>query len=151
MRSLFKRNALLIFNEVLEQSSFNVVLEQSSFGAKLFSFFDMFTYRKNDEKNRQTFGRRENNAYICSRKQYNHYDMTTVVIDSDTRYAIPDYDIDFFIAIANKMGWKKIKSSLAKKESWVDQFAGAWQDTRSTDEIIADIHDARTTNAEVSL
>ena len=46
MRSPFKRNALLIFNEVLEQSSFNEVLEQSSFGAKLFSFFDMFTYRK---------------------------------------------------------------------------------------------------------
>ena len=145
-RSPFKRNELLIFNVVLEQSSFNEVLEQSSFRS-----LTCLHTEKNDEKNRQTFGGRENNAYICSRKQYNHYDMTTVVIDSDTRYAIPDYDIDFFIAIANKMGWKKIKSSLAKKESWVDQFAGAWQDTRSTDEIIADIHDARTTNAEVSL
>ena len=67
--------------------------------------------------------------------------MTTAIIDNETRYAIPDYDLDFFIAIANKMGWKKVKSSFAKKESWVDQFAGKWQDTRSTDEIIADIHD----------
>ncbi|MGM9698793.1 MAG: hypothetical protein ACI3Y0_09135 [Prevotella sp.] len=77
--------------------------------------------------------------------------MTTAIIDSETKYAIPEYDIDFFIAIANKMGRKKIKSSLAKKESWVDQFAGKWQDTRSTDEIIADIHSARTSNDEISL
>ena len=75
-------------------------------------------------------------------RTYNHVDMTTAIIDSETRYAIPEYDIDFFIAIANKMGWKKIKSSFAKKDSWVDQFAGKWQDTRSTDEIIADIHSA---------
>lgn len=47
--------------------------------------------------------------------------MTTAIIDNETRYAIPDYDLDFFIAIANKMGWKKVKSSFAKKESWVDQ------------------------------
>ena len=53
--------------------------------------------------------------------------------------------------LANKMGWKKIKSSFAKKESWVDQFAGKWKDSRSTDEIIADIHNARTSNDEVSL
>ena len=66
--------------------------------------------------------------------------MTTAIIDNETRYAIPDYDIDFFIAIANKMGWKKVKSSFSKKESWVDQFAGKWKDNRSTDEIIADIH-----------
>ena len=77
--------------------------------------------------------------------------MTTAIIDSETRYAIPDHDIDFFIAMANKMGWKKIESSFAKKESWVDQFAGKWQDTRSTDEIIAYIHNARTSNGEISL
>ena len=47
------------------------------------------------------------------------------------------------------MGWKKVKSSFAKKESWVDQFAGKWQDNRSTDEIIADIHNARTSNDEI--
>ena len=77
--------------------------------------------------------------------------MTTAIIDNETKYAIPDYDIDFFIAIPNKMGWKKAKSSFAKKESWVDQFAGKWQDNRSTDEIIADIHNARTSNGEISL
>ena len=59
----FKRNALLIFNEVLEQSSFNEVLEQSSFRS-----LTCLHTEKNDEKNRQTFGGRENNAYICSRK-----------------------------------------------------------------------------------
>ena len=52
---------------------------------------------------------------------------------------------------SKKMGWKKVKSSFAKKESWVDQFAGKWQDNRSTDEIIADIHNARTSNDEISL
>ena len=88
---------------------------------------------------------------FAPRNHQNKDNMTTVIIDSDTRYAIPDYDIDFFIAIANKMGWKKIKSSFARKESWVDQFAGKWQDTRSTDEIIADIHAARTSNDEISL
>ena len=77
--------------------------------------------------------------------------MTTAIIDNETRYAIPDYDIDFFFFLANKMGWKKVKSSFAKKESWVDQFAGKWQDNRSTDEIIADIHNARTSNDEISL
>ena len=47
------------------------------------------------------------------------------------------------------MDKKTIKSSFAKKDSWVDQFAGKWQDTRSTDEIIADIHSARTSNDEI--
>lgn len=36
---------------------------------------------------------------------------------------------------------KKIKS--LKTESWVDKFAGKWQDSRSAKEIIADIRDAR--------
>ena len=40
--------------------------------------------------------------------------MTTVIIDNETRYAIPDYDIDFFIAIANKMGWKKSQVFICK-------------------------------------
>ena len=39
-----------------------------------------------------------------------------------------------------------MNKSITNKESWVDQFAGKWQDTRSTDEIIANIHDARTLN-----
>ena len=66
--------------------------------------------------------------------------MTTAIIYNETIYAIPDYDIDFFICIADKMVWKKVKSSFAKKESWVDQFAGKWPVNRSTDEIIDDIH-----------
>ena len=66
MRSLFKRNALLIFNEVLEQSSFNEVLEQSSFNEVLeqssFRSLTCLHTEKNDEKIRQTFGGRENYA-----------------------------------------------------------------------------------------
>lgn len=36
-----------------------------------------------------------------------------------------------------------------KTESWVDKYAGKWQDSRSAREIIADIHDARTANGEI--
>lgn len=79
--------------------------------------------------------------------------MTIAVIDKDTSYAIPDYDIDFFAAIAKRMGWEKIEPSKeeAKTESWVDKYAGKWQDSRSAREIIADIHAARTANGEISL
>lgn len=79
--------------------------------------------------------------------------MTTAVINKGVIYAIPEYDTEFFIAMAKRMGWARIKSSTTeeKTESWVDKFAGKWQDSRSAEKIIADIHDARTSNEEISL
>ena len=79
--------------------------------------------------------------------------MTTAILNNGSCYSIPEYDVEFFRAIAKKMGWiaTPITDKTDSKRLWVDQFAGKWQDTRSTDEIIADIHDARTINAEISL
>lgn len=37
------------------------------------------------------------------------------------------------------------------KERWADQFAGAWKDSRSAEEIIADIRNVRTSNREIEL
>ena len=52
---------------------------------------------------------------------------------------------------------KYIKSLAHEKnstveEGWADRFAGAWKDSRSTEEIIRDIRDSRTPNSrEVEL
>lgn len=39
----------------------------------------------------------------------------------------------------------------ADGDSWVDEFEGKWQDSRSTDKIIADLRNSRTENSDVSL
>ena len=44
-----------------------------------------------------------------------------------------------------------LKKPEEKKEKWADQFAGAWKDNRSAEEIIADIRNARTSNREIEL
>lgn len=36
-------------------------------------------------------------------------------------------------------------------KSWVNDFAGKWQDQRTTAQIVEDIHKARTNNSEVIL
>ena len=36
-------------------------------------------------------------------------------------------------------------------KSWVDDFAGKWQDERTTAQIVEDIHKARTNNSEIIL
>ena len=82
--------------------------------------------------------------------------MSTAVLSNGTSYYIPPADLSFFTELAERMKWQIIDrmkeagtSSAAK--SWVDGFAGKWQDTRSTAKIIQDIHGARTSNSEVSL
>ena len=47
--------------------------------------------------------------------------------------------------------YEDIKKPEEKKEKWADQFAGAWKDNRSAEEIIADIRNARTSNREIEL
>ncbi len=81
--------------------------------------------------------------------------MSTAILSNGTSYYIPQADLSFFTELAERMKWqiidnmKKIGSSSTAK-SWVDDFAGKWQDTRSTAQIISDIHGARTSNSEVS-
>ena len=80
-------------------------------------------------------------------------DMTTAILNNGSCYSIPEYDVEFFRAIAKKMGWiaTPITDKTDSKRLWVDQFAGKWQDSRSTEEIIEDIHKARTPNDEIVL
>jgi len=82
--------------------------------------------------------------------------MSTAVLANGTSYYIPQSDLSFFTELAERMKWQiidKIKDSSAPTttKSWVDDFAGKWQDTRSTAQIIKDIHAARTTNSEMTL
>ena len=79
--------------------------------------------------------------------------MTTAILNNGSCYSIPEYDVEFFRAIAKKMGWiaTPITDKTDSKRLWVDQFAGKWQDSRSTEEIIEDIHKARAPNDEIVL
>lgn len=51
----------------------------------------------------------------------------------------------------------RLSVSLLKKEersessNWASQFAGAWKDDRTADEIVEDIRSARTTNTGIEL
>ena len=82
--------------------------------------------------------------------------MSTAILSNGTSYYIPQADLSFFTELAERMKWqiidkiKKPSTSITTK-SWVDEFAGKWQDTRSTAQIIKDIHEARTSNSEISL
>lgn len=49
------------------------------------------------------------------------------------------------------VGKAKRSKMVSPASSWVDSFAGKWQDNRSTSQIISDIHAARTSNSEISL
>lgn len=84
--------------------------------------------------------------------------MTTAILTNGLQYAIPNSDVDFFEKLARKMGWKLYKPEIQKPQdmeltsmSWVDEFVGKWQDTRTTEQILQDIYDARTANDEISL
>lgn len=82
--------------------------------------------------------------------------MSTAVLANGTSYYIPQADLTFFTELAERMKWQiidkqKMTDASAAAKSWVDGFAGKWQDTRSTAKIIQDIHGARTSNSEVSL
>ena len=46
---------------------------------------------------------------------------------------------------------KPTVSTATASKSWVDEFAGKWQDLRSTVQIVEDIHIARTNNSEIIL
>ena len=84
--------------------------------------------------------------------------MTTAVLTNGLQYAIPNSDTDFFKKLARRMGWTLCKTDVQKPQelemkqvSWVDEFVGKWQDTRSTEQILHDIHNARTSNDDIVL
>ena len=84
--------------------------------------------------------------------------MATAVLANGLWYAIPKSDTDFFKKLAKRMGWTlckmdalKLQEVEAKPASWTDELVGKWQDTRSTEQILRDIHDARTSNDDIAL
>lgn len=82
--------------------------------------------------------------------------MNTAVLSNGISYYIPKADLTFFKELAARMKWEivgkaKRSKTVASTSSWVDSFAGKWQDNRPTSQIISDIHAARTSNSEVSL
>lgn len=82
--------------------------------------------------------------------------MTTAILTDGLQYTIPSSDTDFFKQLAKKMGWPVVcKTATQEVESenvsWVDEFIGKWQDSRTTEQILQDIHNARTANDDIIL
>ena len=57
--------------------------------------------------------------------------------------------LDLISRLSNSLLSKKSKAR--EEENWVADFIGKWQDTRSAEEIVNDIREARTLNKEVNL
>lgn len=82
--------------------------------------------------------------------------MITAALPNGISYSIPQSDVAFFQTLAKRMKWSVIalteqKTEVSAKSSWVDKFADKWQDARSADQIVKDIHAARIDNAEIVL
>ena len=84
--------------------------------------------------------------------------MTTAILANGLQYAIPNSDTAFFKSLAKRMGWLLCNTDVQKPQEvevkpalWIDEFVGKWQDTRSTEQILQDIHDARTSNDDIAL
>ncbi len=59
-----------------------------------------------------------------------------------------DVKLDLIAKLSNSL---RNKGSVADDTHWASEFAGKWKDSRSTEEIIDDIRQARTTNREIDL
>lgn len=84
--------------------------------------------------------------------------MYTAILTDGMQYAIPNSDTDFFVKLAKKMGWVACKTATpqpqeaeAESISWANEFMGKWQDVRTTEQMLQDIHDARTANEDIAL
>lgn len=60
------------------------------------------------------------------------------------------YSSNNLIILSTDMVSQITFSSCASK-SWVDEFAGKWQNQRTTAQIVEDIHKAKTNNSEIVL
>ena len=89
---------------------------------------------------------------ICIKHLTGGHNMNTVILSDGTSYYIPNSDLSFFKELALRMKWqvvdkkKPTASTATASKSWVDEFAGKWQDQRTTAQIVEDIHKARTNN-----
>ncbi len=94
---------------------------------------------------------------ICIKHLPGGHIMNTVILSDGTSYYIPNSDLSFFKELALRMKWqvvdkkKPTASTATVSKSWVDEFAGKWQDQRTTAQIVEDIHKARTNNSEIIL
>lgn len=92
---------------------------------------------------------------ICIKNLPGGHIMNTVILSDGTSYYIPNSDLSFFKELALRMKWQVVdkKKTTAPNaivgKSWVNDFAGKWQDQRTTAQIVEDIHNARTKNSEV--
>lgn len=82
--------------------------------------------------------------------------MVTATLPNGISYTIPKADMMFFTQLAERMKWKVTSlvtkpTAMSSKGSWTNDFAGKWQDSRSAEQIVRDIHSARTLNDEISL
>lgn len=82
--------------------------------------------------------------------------MDTAILSDGAIYYIPKADLPFFKELAARMKWESVRRPRAREQegstqSWADHFAGKWQDQRSTQQIVEDIHAARTSNQELTL
>lgn len=85
-------------------------------------------------------------------KQHFNRMVTATLPLNGVNYLIPNSDVAFFTKLAKRMKWHPVSiAPTEKKSSWIDEFAGKWQDTRSAEEIIADIYSARTKNEDIVL
>lgn len=81
--------------------------------------------------------------------------MNIAILEDGVSYSIPKSDLQFFKELAARMKWQIIDKAKAvsgqSSKSWVDDFAGKWQDQRTAAQIVDDIHKARTNNTEITL
>lgn len=94
---------------------------------------------------------------MCIKHLTGGHIMNTAILSDGTSYYIPNSDLSFFKELALRMKWqvvdkkKPTASTATASKSWVDEFAGKWQDQRTTAQIVEDIHKARTNNSEIIL
>lgn len=82
--------------------------------------------------------------------------MDTAILSDGAVYYIPKADLSFFKELAARMKWETVRKSRASEhesstKSWADHFVGKWKDQRTTQQIVDDIHAARTSNGELTL
>lgn len=68
-------------------------------------------------------------------------------LSNEDKLDLVDLIIRSMRSASSRMKEKTIESS----ESWVDQFEGKWMDSKSADEMVADLRGSRTSNSEVVL
>lgn len=68
-------------------------------------------------------------------------------LSNEDKLDLVDLIIRSMRSASSRMKEKTIESSA----SWVEQFEGKWMDSKSADEMVADLRSSRTSNSEVVL